>query len=80
MYRLSLIFVGIAAIIGLIGLTGYANFVWADFSKVYYVVLLFPVFMLLTVALTKSCKPHSMIAIRAAAFIVMTYALLAFAL
>lgn len=80
MYRLSLIIVGIAAVIGLLGITGYADLTWIGVSKVVYVVLLFPAFMLITVGLSKSFAPHTMIALRAAAFIVMAYALLAFAM
>lgn len=80
MYRLSLIFVGIAAVIGLLGVSGLADLTWIGVHRVVYVVLLFPVFLLITVGLSKSFAPHAMYAIRTVAFIVMAIALLAFAM
>jgi hypothetical protein len=80
MYKISLAFVGIAAVIGLMGLSGYADMTWIGVSKVVYVVLLFPFFLLITVGFSKSFSPHAMYAVRTSAFIVMAITLLAFAM
>ena len=78
MFRFSIILVCIAAVVGGAGLLGVSGLTWNQVSTVFYILLLFPALLLVTVGLRKSFKPGTMIAIRAVIFIVMAYTLLAF--
>lgn len=56
MLRLSLASLGIASIIGIVGLSGLADFTWIDVRKTLFAFLLIPVFILLLVAFRKSVR------------------------
>ncbi len=78
MFRLILVLLGIATVIGLLGLSGVAGFTWTGVKTTTYVFLMVPVGILLLAALKKSFAAHTMITHRAVFFVVILYAALAF--
>jgi hypothetical protein len=74
----SLVFLGIAAVIDLNGLSGVADSNWITVRTTLYILLFLPGLALFTVALRRSFAPDSMIAFRTVMFLVMAATFLAF--
>jgi uncharacterized membrane protein YtjA (UPF0391 family) len=77
MFRFSLVSLGIALVIGIVGVSGLGDLTWNGVRTAVWVFLLIPALILLFVALKRSFAPYTMIAARTALLVVMVSAVLA---